>query len=234
MKNFKNNTHLNQEKDMNVYREINKDKNHNFITLLLTFLLFVFTITNWFLVGEFNIVEYDVFLAFNFLLFIFSIFKLFRTIVLIYKFSVMKKVVDVERSRIYVYENWHKKFVGNYWMFLLFTFLWIYFLIFIIIFHFSPLGSTGEKWDIFIILYVILFLVIITLWYFNYHILKKWILQTKEILSFQGVNTETFEYITKNIKNDYKYFTFLVVGILTIIPLFFLVSKKFKILISKI
>ncbi len=234
MNNFNRETQVKQRNNLNAYKEINKDKNHNLVTLVLSFLLFAFTFSNWFLIGIINIVEYKVFLAFNFLLFIFSIFKLFRTIILIYKFNIMRKVVSFERSRIYVYENWHKKFVGNYWMFFLFVFLWIYFLIFIISFHFSSLGTDGAKWDVFIIVYVVLFLVVTILWYFNYQILKKWILETKQILSFNGVNTETFEYITKNIKTDYKYFAFLIVGILTFIPLFFLMSKNFRIFISKI
>ncbi len=208
------------------------DELHNLFSIILSTILLISTIIiSYFVISK----NYGYgFLIIFISLFLFSVLKMFRSISLSINLKRKSNEIKKERVDIYVYENWHKKYVGNFWISLLFLFIWLYSFLFNLSFLYfdnqisNSIINLNNNWEFYVIYFSLLLLLLI-LMFANRGILRYFVFHNKEYMNRIGVTSNELKVTINSTKDDYKNFSYFIFSIFfAFIPLFFLLNKSFN------
>ncbi len=216
------------KKDNSKSQMYHMDKNHNISSLFLSVFLFFTSLIFLFSIIKWNIGYGLIFLSLFLLLF--SLAKIFRSLFLIKNLSKKSTIMRNERIDIYIYELWHKKYVGNFWIFFLFSFIWFYSFIFNIIFFYLKIDiiiSFKKDWIFYVFFFLVFFISLIS-FLINKFFLNRFVSSNKKYMNKIGVTSSELKATTYSTKNDYKYFVYFIISFFFLfLPLFLLINKNF-------
>lgn len=159
----------------------------------------------------------------------FASLKILRSIFLLINLNTMERNFADDRMNIYIYESWHKKIVGNFWIWIMFQIMFVYSWVLYLFFSFFQFEAIANillwKFTLIIVLFSVASFVI---YKSNYFILSRYIKFSANNIEGIEDNVNELRLMSISVKNDYKNLVLIVVGIFSIIPFILMLFPSFR------
>ncbi|BDV02415.1 MAG: hypothetical protein HPAVJP_3040 [Candidatus Hepatoplasma vulgare] len=204
-----------------------KEKNHISLGFSVSFLLLTISGFLIFIIIEEKFGYFLLFLPIIFI--IFSILKIIKSFFLLKNLKKLENETSDERTNIYIFENWHKKIVINFWTWIIFLFFYFYITIIYTFLYFFDVKVVADlKYWIYIISIIIISIITFILYKVNLTILSKNINNGKKHFDNVEDRINELKLVSLSVKNDYKFLLVLIISTFLVFPFIFWFFPKFR------